>query len=90
MADANIFQGAIFHEDAAEDLYGIAGTESVTVDSQKIRVENVSKSLEAKPRQPKSSPKPAVHRVREQFIILNFAFRHCMFRIFWLLFAIRF
>ncbi|KAE9460815.1 hypothetical protein C3L33_07244, partial [Rhododendron williamsianum] len=62
MADANIFQGAIFHEDAAEDLYGIATTESVTVDSQKIRVENVSKSLEAKPRQPKSSPKPAVHR----------------------------
>ncbi|KAI8523319.1 hypothetical protein RHMOL_Rhmol13G0064100 [Rhododendron molle] len=62
MADANIFQGAIFHEDAADDLYGIATTESVTVDSQKIRVENVSKSLEAKPRQPKSSPKPAVHR----------------------------
>lgn len=62
IADANIFQGAIFHEDAAEDLNGIATTAPVAIDSQKISAANVSKSLEAMPRQPKSSPKPAVHR----------------------------
>ncbi|GMP90242.1 hypothetical protein CsSME_00041455 [Camellia sinensis var. sinensis] len=62
MADANILQGAIFHEDAVEDNYETATTESAQVDSQKINVANLSKSLEAKPKQPKPTPKPAVHR----------------------------
>jgi len=63
MADANILQGAIFHEDAIEDNCGISTTESTQVDSRKINVENPSRSLEEKPRQSKPIPKPAVHRV---------------------------
>ncbi|XAR60907.1 Triacylglycerol lipase [Bertholletia excelsa] len=47
MADANILQGAIFHEDDLEDNYGTATAEH---------------ALEAKPSQPKSIHKPAVHR----------------------------
>ncbi|XP_052211530.1 uncharacterized protein LOC127814214 isoform X2 [Diospyros lotus] len=62
MADANILQGAIFHEDAIEDNCGISTTESTQVDSRKINVENPSRSLEEKPRQSKPIPKPAVHR----------------------------
>ncbi|KAL6967952.1 hypothetical protein U1Q18_033755 [Sarracenia purpurea var. burkii] len=62
MADANILQGAIFHEDATEDNDVIAATEIAQVDNQRINVENPSKSLEGKPKQPKPPPKPAVHR----------------------------
>ncbi|KAA8550557.1 hypothetical protein F0562_002241 [Nyssa sinensis] len=62
MADANIFQGAIFHEDTLEDTQEIETTESGQVDSQKRKVENLSKPIEAKPKQPKTTPKPAVHR----------------------------
>ncbi|XP_057513276.1 uncharacterized protein LOC130795273 [Actinidia eriantha] len=61
MADANIFQGAIFHEDAVEDNV-VTTTESAQFDNQKINVENLPKSLEAKPRQENPTPKPAVHR----------------------------
>ena len=71
MADANILQGAIFHEDAVEDNV-VTTTESAQFDNQKINVENLPKSLEAKPRQENPTPKPAVHRVREQFGIFSY------------------
>lgn len=61
MADANILQGAIFHEDAIEDPYGSGLTESAEVESQKENAGDLPKILEAK--QVKSSAKPAAHRV---------------------------
>ncbi|KAL2488244.1 lipase class 3 family protein [Forsythia ovata] len=59
MADANIFQGAIFHEDPEEDVHGL---ESTQLDSQMNNGENFSKSPEPKPKQTKLTPKPAAHR----------------------------
>lgn len=63
MADANIFQGAIFHEDAEESLHGIQSTESTKFSGQQANGENSSKSVEEMPKQTKPTPKPAVHRV---------------------------
>lgn len=55
MADANILQGAIFHDDALEDTEEITTKNSPQVDSQK--------TLGAKP-QGVTSTKPAAHRVK--------------------------
>lgn len=62
MADANIFQGAIFHEEGVEEDYGVEMTESAQVDSEKVSLDKLPKSLEAKPKQQKPALKPAVHR----------------------------
>lgn len=63
MADANILQGAIFHEDAMED---IDGTETCRSDQSEVRKGNVWNPLESKSKQlnDKSKPKPAAHRVK--------------------------
>ncbi|XP_059660049.1 uncharacterized protein LOC132306606 isoform X2 [Cornus florida] len=62
MADANIFQGAIFRDDAVEDTHGIDTAESVQINSEKGNTDNLSKPLEAKSKQPKPTPQPAAHR----------------------------
>lgn len=63
MTDANILQGAIFHEDAPEDIDRIEVVESKKVEGQKGNGENQWKPLESKPRQLNDKPKPAAHRV---------------------------
>lgn len=60
MADANIFQGAIFHEDNAEDTHG---TESAERKSDRNNGDNISKPVDPMAKQTKSGPKPAAHRV---------------------------
>lgn len=62
MTDANILQGAIFHEDVIEDMEGIEIAESKQAEEQKGNGENRWNTLE-KPRQLKDKPKPAAHRV---------------------------
>lgn len=64
MVDANILQGAIFHEDAIEYSDAIEITEQGQVDTQKKNVEDLPKIIGSKPKQVKASPKPAAHRVR--------------------------
>ncbi|KAL8516556.1 hypothetical protein ACS0TY_014995 [Phlomoides rotata] len=53
MADANIFQGAIFHENTIE---------STEIDCQMGNGETGSRHPETNPKQTKFTPKPAVHR----------------------------
>ncbi|KAG9143538.1 hypothetical protein Leryth_015963 [Lithospermum erythrorhizon] len=62
MADVNIFQGALFHEDTVDDLHGLDSAGSRQGESQKNSVENVPKSIESKTNEAHSIPKPAVHR----------------------------
>lgn len=66
MTDANIFQGAIFHEDVMEDIDGTETNKSDQSESRKGNVENMWNPLESKSKQlnDKSKPKPAAHRVR--------------------------
>ncbi|PIN01128.1 Triacylglycerol lipase [Handroanthus impetiginosus] len=59
MADANIFQGAIFHDNVMAD---VNGTEAGEHDSQMDNGENGSRHMEANPKQTNFTPKPAVHR----------------------------
>lgn len=54
MADANIFQGAIFHDNTIE---------STEMDCQMGNGETGSRHPENNPKQTKFTPKPAVHRV---------------------------
>ncbi|OIT32856.1 hypothetical protein A4A49_26164 [Nicotiana attenuata] len=63
IADVNIFQGALFHEDAAEDIHGLEPMESGQVDTQRSNIENHSKLFESKTKPTKLTPKPAAHRV---------------------------
>ncbi|XP_043709847.1 uncharacterized protein LOC122658795 [Telopea speciosissima] len=60
MADANILQGAIFHEDTAEDIEESEVAESEQLQSK--NEENHRKPLQSKPNHQKSKPKPAAHR----------------------------
>lgn len=60
MTDANILQGAIFHEDSVGIIDVV---ESKKVEGQKGNGENQWKPLESKPRQLNDKPKPAAHRV---------------------------
>ncbi|GAA0144333.1 hypothetical protein LIER_04812 [Lithospermum erythrorhizon] len=62
MADVNIFQGALFHEDTVDDLHGLDSAGSRQGENQKNSVENVPKSIESKTNEAHSIPKPAVHR----------------------------
>ncbi|KAK2352774.1 protein EDS1L [Trifolium repens] len=61
IADANILQGAIFHEDAAEESDAHAETESDKGENQSGK-EYVWNPLESRSKQMKSKYKPAVHR----------------------------
>ncbi|XP_042509488.1 uncharacterized protein LOC122085112 [Macadamia integrifolia] len=60
MADANILQGAIFHEDTAEDIEENEVAESEQLQSK--NEENRRKPLQSKPNHQKSKPRPAAHR----------------------------
>ncbi|WJX91827.1 hypothetical protein P8452_73550 [Trifolium repens] len=61
IADANILQGAIFHEDAAEESDAHIETESDKGENQSGK-EYVWNPLESRSKQMKSKYKPAVHR----------------------------
>lgn len=61
IADANILQGAIFHEDAAEESDGHLATESDKGENQSGK-EYMWNPLESKSKQMKSKYKPAAHR----------------------------
>lgn len=63
MADANILQGAIFHDDL-EEPDRLEVTENDNSDVLPRNVRNSSKPLQVKPKQPKDVAKPAVHRVQ--------------------------
>lgn len=73
MADANILQSAIFHDDM-EDSESIGVTEAGQVDGLKRSVEGSSNSVGTRVKQPKDVPKPAAHRVRWtlKFLMPNF------------------
>ncbi|GKU85937.1 hypothetical protein SLEP1_g535 [Rubroshorea leprosula] len=62
MADANILQGDIFHEDVVEDFDRVEPTECNPGERQKVNGENQLNSPEIKPKQIKDKPKPAAHR----------------------------
>lgn len=62
ITDANIFQGAIFHEDVEEDLEAIDVMENDKVDSQTKIEENIVKSSKGKPKKLQKNAKPAAHR----------------------------
>ncbi|CAL0329539.1 unnamed protein product [Lupinus luteus] len=61
IADANILQGAIFHEDAVEESDVCAATESDQVENQNGK-EYTWNPLEKRFKQQKSKSKPAAHR----------------------------
>lgn len=63
MADANILQGAIFHEDAMENIDQIEVNEANRGKRQKGNGENQFNSLESKSKWINNRPKPAAHRV---------------------------
>lgn len=65
MTDANILQGAIFHdhEDTFEDIDRIEVIESKRSEGQKGNGEIRWDPLDSKPRQLRDKPKPAAHRV---------------------------
>lgn len=62
IADANIFQGAIFHEDALEEIEGNEVLKHDLAGGQNQKGQNVGKPLQAKSDQLKNKPKPAAHR----------------------------
>ncbi|KAK9141063.1 hypothetical protein Scep_010744 [Stephania cephalantha] len=62
ITDANILQGAIFHDDFAEIIGENETVESGEAESQNKNRESVGKPLQTKANQLKSNPKPAVHR----------------------------
>lgn len=63
MADANILQGAIFH-DSVEDAEEIDAVQSKQHESQTGNSEYLGNPLETKSKQLKDKSKPAAHRVR--------------------------
>ncbi|KAJ0926982.1 putative fungal lipase-like domain, alpha/Beta hydrolase [Helianthus annuus] len=62
MADANILQGAIFHDDVVEDTDEVFTKNSLGADGQKKGSDDVPRTLGAKPQQGVASTKPAAHR----------------------------
>lgn len=62
VADVNIFQGAIFHEEDVESAHSIQSTETTRSHGQQSSGDNSSKSLEEVLMQTKPTAKPAVHR----------------------------
>ncbi|KAH6836818.1 lipase class 3 family protein [Perilla frutescens var. hirtella] len=59
MADANIFQGAIFHDIATEDAHRI---DAAKIDGQMSNGENNARHIETNLKPTNSTPKPAAHR----------------------------
>lgn len=74
MVDANILQGAIFHEDAE----GTEVTDSIVDEGKKGNAENLWTPVETKLKQVKAQLKPAAHRVIPKLIIftVNLSMRH--------------
>lgn len=64
IADVNIFQGAIFHDDNAEDFDVVDAVESDQLDTQKRNEETVGKSR-------RKNQKPAAHRVSIIILLLR-------------------
>lgn len=62
MADANILQGHIFHDDVAEDEC-VAASEPIQSEPQKNNGEGLRNPLDSKAKQRRQKPKPAAHRV---------------------------
>ncbi|GAB4841485.1 hypothetical protein Ancab_022201 [Ancistrocladus abbreviatus] len=62
MADVNIFQRAIFHEDAVEDIEDSEAAEPDIADNQLRSLENLPRARETKPKQQSRKLKPAAHR----------------------------
>ncbi|GMH02457.1 hypothetical protein Nepgr_004296 [Nepenthes gracilis] len=62
MADVNIFQGAIFHDDDVEDIVETEIAESDIIDSQQRNVEKITGTPETKHKQRRQKLKPAAHR----------------------------
>lgn len=62
MADANILQGAIFHEDVMEFAEEIETVKPEQLESRKGNLENLWNPLESKSKQQKDKSKPAAHR----------------------------
>ncbi|XP_077226718.1 lipase class 3 family protein [Tasmannia lanceolata] len=62
IADANILQGAIFHEDFTEGIEENGVIKSDQVDCQNKRGENLGKPLQPQPNDLKDKSKPAAHR----------------------------
>ncbi|PIA35853.1 hypothetical protein AQUCO_03400030v1 [Aquilegia coerulea] len=56
-ADANILQGAIFHEEVSEEI-----EENESTDSDQVEGQGLGKSLQTKSNKPKHKSKPAAHR----------------------------
>lgn len=67
IADANILQGAIFHEDAVAESDANASTESDKGENQNGKEYNWN-PLESRSKQLKSKYKPAAHRVKYPFL----------------------
>ncbi|VVA96811.1 unnamed protein product [Arabis nemorensis] len=61
MADANILQGHIFHDDVAEDEC-VAASEPIQSEPQKNNGEGLRNPLDSKAKQRSQKPKPAAHR----------------------------
>lgn len=61
IADANIFQGAIFHEDDEEDLVAMDAMEGDKDDRQK-KIDDFANSRPGKPKKLQKNAKPAAHR----------------------------
>lgn len=62
VADANIFQGALFHEDDMEVMEEAEVAESDMASGQKGSVDSQAKTLETKHKQLKYKRRPAAHR----------------------------
>lgn len=63
MADVNILQGAIFHEDVVDGVDRSEILNSDEDENRKGKFENSWNPLESKPKQLKNKSKPAAHRV---------------------------
>lgn len=63
MADVNILQGAIFHEDVVDGVDRSEILSSDEEENRKGKFENSWNPLESKSKQQKNKSKPAAHRV---------------------------
>jgi len=68
IADANILQGAIFHDDAVEEPEKNASTESDNDENQNGK-DYMWNPLQSRSKKPKKKYKPAAHRVNECYPI---------------------
>lgn len=75
MADVNILQGAIFHEDVVDGVDGTDVLNSDEDENQKGKFESSWNPLESKTKQLKNKSKPAAHRVTN-FVVLFFCPAH--------------